>query len=56
MATFISLMRYFFPETKTASNFFPPPMHLGSVEVEQSKALVPLISPPSKVGGAPALA
>lgn len=44
---------YFFPASKTVSNFFPPPMQLASVESEQSKVLVPLMRPFSNMGGAP---
>lgn len=56
IAVLINRIRYFVPDSKTVSNFLPPPIQLASVEVEQSKVLVPLMRPFSNVGGAPALA
>lgn len=50
MAELIILILYFFPDSKTVSNFLPPPIQLGSAEFVQSNVLVPLISPVSSVG------
>src|SRR5438552_2978259 len=50
--------RYFLPFSKTAENFLPVSLHLGSggLSDEQLNVLVPLIRPPARRGTAPRLA